>query len=93
MKKIEKINAREKEVYKLLIATFIAKRISINYKYYKNKGIKTYNSIYISSFDTFNINDKDKQDIFNEAEVILEQQEKLIFAHYDADKPLYMVKL
>ena len=90
MKKIEKINAREKEVYKLLIATFIAK---INYKYYKNKGIKTYNSIYISSFDTFNINDKDKQDIFNEAEVILEQQEKLIFAHYDADKPLYMVKL
>ncbi len=93
MNRIELINSEEKEVYKKLVSAFIAKRIAINYKYYKNQGIETYNTIYNSSFDTFPLDEKDKQEIFNEAEKILEQDELLIFAHYDNDKPLYVISI
>lgn len=92
MKKREKFILEEEQVLKDTLALCLAKLIRLHYKYYKNKEFNTFKQ-YCNSYTYFDILSEDEiLKLYHVVNGIMEQEYNLFFAHYELDKPIYLMK-
>lgn len=82
----------EERVQKKYLIMYLSIVIDLHYKYYKNEEFETMQQ-YFNSVSTIKYSDKEKEKIFREVDSLLEKRYGLFFAHYDWNKPIYLVDI
>ena len=94
MKKKENFMLKEEEqILKDTLAICLARLIRLHYTYYKNKKFDTFDQ-YCNGYTSFTIlSEKEKLELYHTVDKIIEQEYNLFFAHYELDKPIYLVDI
>lgn len=93
---VDKTQEVEKEIklfHKYWLAVYISRVIETEHRIYGNEKASSYNAVYNSCLDVINYNYEEKKEIYDLVDDILEEKYRLLFAHNNLDKPVYLVDL
>ena len=82
----------EERVQKKYIIMYLSIVIDLHYKHFKNEEFDTFEQ-YFNSISTIKYCKKEKKEIFRKVDSMLEKRYGLFFAHYDWNKPIYLVDI
>ena len=82
----------EERVQKKYLIMYLSIVIDLHYKYFKNEEFDTFQQ-YFNSISTIKYSKKEKEKIFRKVDSMLEKRYGLFFAHYDWNKPIYLVDI
>lgn len=91
MKKYDSYLNDANELLKEHLAELLAAEIHLYYTYYENKKFESFEQ-YCNSYNSFFIlNKKEKLELYHKVDSIMEEKYDLFFAHYELEKPIYLV--
>lgn len=91
MSKRKILKKREEEYQRKYLVMYLSEIIKLHYKYFKNEKSKTIQQYINSGFCNKKYSKEEIEDIFREVDNMLEKKYGLFFAHYDLDKPIYII--
>ena len=81
----------EEIIQRKYLVKYLSIIIDLHYKYFKNEKFDTFQQYINSGFGNIKYSREEVKAIFREVDSLLERKHGLFFAHYDLEKPIYLV--
>lgn len=91
MNKRKILMKKEQECQRKCLIIYLSKIIKLHFKYFENEEFETFQQYINSGICNKKYSKEGKEAIFREVDNILEKKYGLFFAHYDLDKPVYII--
>ena len=87
----KEFESKLKEEYKKYLAGWISKLIKMHYLKYGNKFKNSYEQMYSLAQKSFNLSDKDKEEVYRNVNRLLPSKEQIFMANDNRKKPMFII--
>lgn len=81
----------EERIQRKYLVMYLSIIIDLHYKHYKNEEFDTFKQYMNGGLGNIKYSKEETEAIFREVDKLLERRYGLFFAHYDLNKPIYLV--
>lgn len=87
----KEFEAKLREEYKKYLASWISKLIKMHYLKYGNKFKNSYEQMYSLAQESFNLSEKDKDEVYRNVNRLLTSREQIFMANDNRKKPMFII--